>query len=147
MGFDLGTYLRLRDATMAVIEGVPEACCAGSGAAMVQSYTLLRAEVRSQAGWEHVEEFDRLFPEWDDLPPPRSPRAAECPADDYHRARILLLQLVGWLEGFIEQTQLETEARAYAEARLEKERSTAARRSEAEGAFGAAALGARPGRR
>jgi len=131
MGFDLGTYVRLRDATMSVIEGVPEASCAESGAAMVQSYGLLRAEVRAQAGWEHVEEFDRLFPEWDDLAPPRSPEAMPGAAGDYHRARVLLLQLVGWLEGFIEQTQLETEARAYAEARLQKERGAAASRPEA----------------
>ena len=131
MGFDLGTYVRLRDATMSVIEGVPEASCAESGAAMVQSYGLLRAEVRAQAGWEHVEEFDRLFPEWDDLAPPRSPEAMPGAAGDYHRARVLLLQLVGWLEGFIERTQLETEARAYAEARLQQERSAAARAPEA----------------
>ena len=126
MGFDLGTYVRLRDATMSVIEGVPEASCAESGAAMVQSYGLLRAEVREQAGWEYVDEFDRLFPEWDDLAPPRPAEAAPGTAHDYHRARALLLQLVGWLEGFIEQTQLETEARAYAEARLQKERRAAA---------------------
>ena len=130
MGFDLGTYVRLRDATMSVIEGVPEASSAESGPAMVQSYGLLRAEVREQAGWEYVDEFDRLFPEWHDLPP-RSPHAKPCPGDDSHRARVMLLQLVGWLEGFIERTQLETEARAYAEARLQQERSAAARAPEA----------------
>ncbi len=61
---------------MSVIEGVPGASCAKSGAAMVQSHGLLRAEVREQVGWEYVDEFDRLFPEWDDLghQGPRKPR-------------------------------------------------------------------------
>jgi hypothetical protein len=127
MGFDLGTYVRLRDAAMAVVEGVPEASCADSGPAMIQAYGLLRAEIREQAGWEHVDEFDRLFPEWGDLGPPRCAGAMPGAAVDYHRARVLLLQLVGWLEGFIEHVQLETEARAYAEARLLKERGVASR--------------------
>jgi hypothetical protein len=122
MGFDLGRYVRLRDATMSVIEGVPETAAVEAAGAMVQAYRLIRAEVREQAGWEFVEEFDRLFPQWDALVAPGSGPGT---VDDYHRARTLLIQLVGWLEGFIEQAQLETEARAYAEARLKKERDPA----------------------
>ena len=131
MGFDLGTYVRLRDAAMSVVEGVPEASSAESGPAMIQAYGLLRAEVREQAGWEHVDEFDRLFPEWGDLGPPWCAGTTPASAVDYHRARVLLLQLVGWLEGFVEQVQLETEARAYAEARLLNERRVAGRSREA----------------
>lgn len=121
MSLDLGRYLRLRGAVMSVVEGIAEAAAeaapAESSEALVQSYRLLRAEVREQAGWEFVEEYDRLFPDWDEL----APSSSASPLADYQRARLLLLQLVGWLEGFVEQAELETEARAYAEARLEKE--------------------------
>lgn len=123
MPIDPGVFLRLKLSIDATLAGLEQRTLAAQ--ALAEAYASFRSEAERVAEVEGVlDEFGRLFP----LPTvARQPSVSAgfdpvAAASGSSESRSLLLRLSGWLGGFVEQTRLELEARAYAEARTGQER-------------------------
>jgi hypothetical protein len=123
---DLGKLLRLKgmveSAASAVDPAQPE-----SAHAITDSYQRLRAQVGELVGGSDLEgEFTASFPEIDvaRFEPRRGSLIAEGAAalNAAQRARVLLGQLAGWLEGLIVERTLQQRIEAEAAERVKQER-------------------------
>lgn len=121
---DPGVFLRLKSSIDATLAGMPDKTNAAK--ALADAYATFRSEVARVAEDNGVTaEFDRLFPAPTTLSHPSirggyDPFAAASHANE---ALSTLTRLSGWLDGFVQQVRLDTEANAYAETRLRQERS------------------------
>jgi hypothetical protein len=114
-GIDLGRVLRLQ----AMVEAIVNASSPQSGSKpLTVTYQRVRGQVRNALPAQHQGDFEGLFP----------PDVAGHydPLDDAEHdqeAPILLASLAGWLQGFVLEArtsaEIEADARAYAEARIQ----------------------------
>lgn len=123
---NLGQLLRLRGVVEAATESV--SIDGAAAPALTEGYGRVRALVRgSLDGYrELIAEFEELFPEIDlaevQSHPVAVDRARRALAAEANRAKALLDQLGGWLQGAIDELTLDQKLQLEAEERVKQER-------------------------
>ena len=125
VGISLGQLLRLKGMTEAA--GTAVAADGASAPALTESYIRLRDQIANLLQGDFADEFDAAFPVVEEVRQPMDhPRAAARAAIIHEaaarRARTLLGQLAGWLDGLIAEATLEQRLRFEAEERVKAER-------------------------
>jgi hypothetical protein len=115
---DIGKFMRLRRAIQSTVEGLDDDQAAMAGEALARHYVRLRKEVAAVVSPQEEEEFARLFPEAAN----GYGRAPMEQAKKFHAAKGLLAQLGGWLQGFIDEAELQARAEVYARERVKQKR-------------------------
>ncbi len=121
---DPGRFIRLRSAILEAMEAIDDQSRRTAGASLARAYERFRAEAYEIVPEEQRNEFDRVCPEW--TRPLRHgsllAAAIEGQSRTYDEAKVLLRTLVGFLNGYVQETQMNFEAKAYASAKLKAER-------------------------
>lgn len=127
MAVDTGRLLRIQGAIQATIESTLREATGGSspfaGKPLAEAYARFRTELLDalQQHPDLVAEVEKMCP----------PLVASPPRDNYDlfghraftdRAAAALAQLRGWIQGIIDEAEMEANARAYAVAKLKEER-------------------------
>lgn len=104
----LGPFLRLKGAIEQAANSISEESAAVSGIALPQAYKRFRSEALELVPDEDKEELSRICPEW--TTPLGGSHAGMKSAEFYTEARVLLLGLAGFLNGYVLETQIRVEA-------------------------------------
>lgn len=95
-----------------------------AGASLARAYERFRAEAYDIGREEQPNEFERVCPAWSH--PARHGSilavAIEGQSRAYNEAKVLLRTLVGFLIGYVQETQMNLETEAYAAAKFKAER-------------------------
>jgi hypothetical protein len=114
--WDLGRLYRLKGAIEQAASSSAAADARYATLPFQRVYSRFRNEARTAIPDQVAKEFDRLFP--DELMP-----YAQGSPQIFHESRALMLSLVGWFDGVIQEARAGAEIEAYAAARVKAERS------------------------
>jgi hypothetical protein len=112
--WDLGKFYRLKGTIEQAATSAGPADARHAREPFRRLYSRFRDEARTAVPSTLLEEFDRLFPEHN------GPSSGYMEA--FHEARALMLAMVGWFDGIIQDTLAGAEIGAYAAARVKAER-------------------------
>lgn len=117
---EIGPYLRLRAAIEATINSIPDESQTSSGSALPKAYKRFRNDAVRLIPDEDIEQFLRLCPEW--TQPLGGVQKPGTHARWFNEAKALLASLAGFLDGYVQETQLQINAEEYAKAKVADER-------------------------
>ncbi|MFP8888043.1 hypothetical protein [Streptomyces mangrovi] len=114
MNTDVGVYMRLHAMIKAATEAVPPDQAALSAGALQEAFLWHREAVRRKIPGTHQAEFEELFGDIQlgPAPGPHNPLAA---ANASNRARTLLANLAGWVDGLVQEEKFKAEASSLAQ--------------------------------
>lgn len=105
---DIGRFIRVRSAVQNALEGAGDLERVEAATALAEAYVRFRTEAIALIPEEHVEELASICPSLNDQS--MNPQTAEEFATLLGRSKVLLGSLAGFLDGYVQETELRIEA-------------------------------------